>query len=81
MVFNTLGQVGSVEFYFTVLGVLLKLIIMAEHPNSETILKAHEVYHTVDSHGNAHVEELTRSFISESRPSLFFGGDVQPEVL
>mmetsp|Transcript_26454 Transcript_26454/g.57438 ORF Transcript_26454/g.57438 Transcript_26454/m.57438 type:complete len:1181 (-) Transcript_26454:102-3644(-) len=76
MVFNTLGQVGSVEFYFTVLGVLLKLIIMAEHPNSETILKAHEVYHTVDSHGNAHVEELTRSFISESRPSLFFGGDV-----
>jgi len=45
--FETVGQAASVEMYFTILGVLLKVLFLTQHPNSEAILHLEQHHHTV----------------------------------
>eukprot|EP00929_Paragymnodinium_shiwhaense_P120171 TRINITY_DN92084_c0_g1_i2.p1 TRINITY_DN92084_c0_g1~~TRINITY_DN92084_c0_g1_i2.p1 ORF type:complete len:907 (+),score=115.95 TRINITY_DN92084_c0_g1_i2:129-2849(+) len=43
-----LGQAGCVEMYFTVCGIILKVIFLTEHPNAEKILQLSTHHHHVD---------------------------------
>lgn len=45
--FKTIGQAASVEMYFTIFGVLLKVIFLTQHPNSEQILLLDVHHHQV----------------------------------
>ncbi|CAE7302422.1 Cpne9 [Symbiodinium sp. KB8] len=38
--FKTIGQAASVEMYFTIFGVLLKVIFLTQHPNSAPLSKS-----------------------------------------
>ena len=49
---NTVGQAASVEMYFTIFGVLLKVIFLTQHPNSEEILTLEQHHHHVDHMGD-----------------------------
>mmetsp|Transcript_32922 Transcript_32922/g.70625 ORF Transcript_32922/g.70625 Transcript_32922/m.70625 type:complete len:826 (+) Transcript_32922:120-2597(+) len=53
-VFNVVGQVGATEFYFTSIGVILKLIILVNHPRSKEILDSHNhhAHHGDGGHGH-----------------------------
>ena len=37
-----MGQAGAIEFYFTVMSVLVKILFMIEHPNSHVLLSQDE---------------------------------------
>merc|ERR1711971_466371 len=55
-IFETLGMAATLEFYFICFGVLVKIILLTDHPNSDAIkdLNSH-VHHPEISH-----EELSK---------------------
>ncbi|CAK9113005.1 Hypothetical protein SCF082_LOCUS52394 [Durusdinium trenchii] len=48
--FRNIGQAASVEMYFTVLGVLLKVIFLTQHPCAAEILRLDTLHHSEEKH-------------------------------
>merc|ERR1719329_1752593 len=46
--FKAFGTAMSVEMYFTIFGVLLKVVFFTQHPLSEKVLQLEEAHHHVD---------------------------------
>merc|ERR1712232_830433 len=59
--FNTVGQAATVEMCFTIIGVLMKVIFLTRHPNSERILDLDQHHHVSDPHGQSRVVTVSRT--------------------
>lgn len=59
--FNTVGQAATVEMCFTIIGVLMKVIFLTRHPNSERILDLDQHHHVSDHHGQNRVVTVSRT--------------------
>ena len=60
--FRTIGTAASVEMYFTIIGVLLKLIFLTQHENSAIILAKDSEHHGAHAH-HAEEREDNRSIV------------------
>lgn len=64
--FETWGTAASVEMYFTICGVLLKVILLTQHPKSDEILDLAAHHHVVDHKTGEHQ-------LVEARPGSTMG--------
>jgi hypothetical protein len=59
--FEVIGLAITIEMYFTIFGIILKVIFLTEHPNSEEILRL-DVHHQMKDHITQENVVVTASF-------------------
>jgi len=59
--FKTCGQAATVEMCFTIIGVLLKVIFLTRHPNSNQILDLDQHHHVSDDQGQHRVVTVSHT--------------------
>lgn len=77
--FETIGVAATVEMYFTIMGVLLKVILLTQHKNSAQIVAMAAHHHHIDDHtGEAQVVAVlpgaSRGTVVARRSLLSAGG-------
>jgi len=74
VLFETWGTAASVEMYFTICGVLLKVILLTQHPKSDEILDLDAHHHHVDHRTGEHQVVVARPGESKGTVSKISSG-------
>jgi len=73
-VFESVGMAASVELYFTIIGVLLKVLLMTQHQNAEQISKLDSHHLAKNTVSGKHVVEKRRTVVANKGSADNRGG-------